>query len=86
MTNINNKIINSLELISGKQHVLTDYEDRYCYAYDATAIGDSLYLPDVVVLPENTEQICKIIKLASENNIPVIPRSAGTNLVGGCFL
>ena len=84
-SNINDKIINSLKSILGNQNVLTDYEDRYVYAYDATAIGENLYLPDVVALPENKEQICQIIKIANENEIPVITRAAGTNLVGGCI-
>ncbi|MEI8389675.1 MAG: FAD-linked oxidase C-terminal domain-containing protein [bacterium] len=84
-SNINDKIINSLKTILGNQNVLTDYEDRYVYAYDATAIGENLYLPDVVALPENKEQICQIIKIANENEIPVITRAAGTNLVGGCI-
>ena len=84
-TNINDKIINSLKSILGNPNVLTDYEDRYCYAYDATAIGEALYLPDVVVLPENKEQICQIVRIANENNIPIVPRASGTNLVGGCI-
>ena len=84
-SNINDEIINSLKLILGNQNVLTDYEDRYCYAYDATAIGEALYLPDAVVLPENKEQICQVVKIANENNIPIVPRAAGTNLVGGCI-
>jgi len=82
---INNKIIAELESVVGNQNCLTDYEDRYCYAYDATAIGESLYLPDAVVLPENKEQISQIAKIANENKIPMVPRAAGTNLVGGCL-
>ncbi|MCK7484552.1 MAG: FAD-binding protein [Bacillus subtilis] len=54
-------------------------------AYDATAIGDELYLPDVVVLPENKEQVAEIVKIANQNNIPVLARGAGTNLAGGCI-
>lgn len=75
----------SFKKIVGKNNVLTDYEDRYCYAYDATAIGDRLYLPDAVILPENTEQISEILKIAHKNKTPVIARGAGTNLVGGCL-
>lgn len=71
--------------IVGKNNVLTGLEDRYCYAYDATAIGDKLYLPDAVILPETTEQISQILKIANKNKIPVIARGAGTNLVGGCI-
>ncbi len=75
----------SFRKIVGKSNVLTEYEDRYCYAYDATAIGDRLYLPDAVILPETTEQISKILKTANENKIPIVVRGAGTNLVGGCL-
>lgn len=75
----------SFKDIVGKNNVLTEYEDRYCYAYDATAIGDKLYLPDAVILPETTEQISKILKIANEKKIPVVARGAGTNLVGGCL-
>ncbi|OGI00613.1 MAG: glycolate oxidase subunit GlcD [Candidatus Melainabacteria bacterium GWF2_37_15] len=71
--------------IVGKNNVLTAYEDRYCYAYDATAIGEKLYLPDAVILPENTEQISEILKIAHKNKIPIVTRGAGTNLVGGCI-
>lgn len=84
-SNINDEIINLFKSIAGNQNVLMAYEDRYCYAYDATAIGDSLYLPDVVILPENKEQIAKIVKIAYEYNIPVVTRASGTNLVGGCI-
>jgi len=78
-------ITNKLIKIVGKASVLTDYEDRYAYAYDATAIGDKLYLPDIVILPENKEQISEILKIANENDIPVTARASGTNLVGGCI-
>jgi glycolate oxidase len=79
------KIIKKLINILGKESVLSAYEDRYCYAYDATAIGDKLYLPDIIVLPETKEQVSEIIKIADKNNLPVIARGAGTNLAGGCI-
>ena len=31
-----------------------------------------------IVMPENTEQVSKIIKFANKNNIPFLPRSGGT--------
>ncbi|HSA06086.1 MAG TPA: FAD-linked oxidase C-terminal domain-containing protein [Candidatus Gastranaerophilales bacterium] len=84
-TKLEKKIISELKAIAGANNVLEEYEDRYCYAYDATAIGDELYLPDAVILPENKEQISLILKIANKNRIPVITRGAGTNLVGGCI-
>ena len=40
--------------------------------------------PDVVVLPETTEQVSKLLRYANENGIPVTPRGAGVGYVGGC--
>jgi len=84
-TSLKQNIIDRLREIAGAGNVLVDYEDRYCYAYDAMAIGDELYLPDAVVLPENKFQISEILKIANKNRIPVVTRGAGTNLVGGCI-
>ncbi|NLF83217.1 MAG: FAD-binding oxidoreductase, partial [Candidatus Gastranaerophilales bacterium] len=85
MTQLESKVINRLKEACGAKNVLMEYEDRYCYAYDATAIGAQLYLPDAVVLPENAEQVSGVLKIANENRIPVVTRGAGTNLVGGCI-
>src|SRR3989339_825625 len=83
--NLENTVIHDLKAILGEENVLTSIEDRYCYAYDATATGNDTYLPDIVVLPSTTEQVSKILKIANENNIPVLARGAGTNLSGGCI-
>ncbi|MBP3041074.1 FAD-binding protein [Bacillaceae bacterium Marseille-Q3522] len=39
-------------------------------------------LPDVVVFPNTTKDVCEIIKLAGQFNIPVIPFGLGTSLEG----
>ncbi|MEE8402255.1 MAG: FAD-linked oxidase C-terminal domain-containing protein [Candidatus Hydrothermarchaeaceae archaeon] len=69
-----------LEDIVGKENVLTSKEERICYSYDAQ-IEEAL--PDAVVIPENTEQISEILKLANREGIPVVPRGSGTGLSGG---
>lgn len=83
-TNLDKKILNTLIEIAGKDNVLFEQEDLYAYSVDATALVRKVYCPDAVVLPENTRQVSEILKLAYENNIPIIPRGAGTNHVGGC--
>jgi glycolate oxidase len=40
-------------------------------------------MPDVVVLPENVNQISEVLKFADANRIPVTPRGGGTNRSGG---
>lgn len=73
--------IDQLRRIVGKDSVLTSKEDLVAYSYDATNLWS--HMPDVVVLPANTEQISGILKLANDNKIPVTPRGGGTNVSGG---
>ena len=41
-------------------------------------------MPDAVVMARSTEEVSKACKILYENNIPIIPRGAGTGLSGGC--
>jgi glycolate oxidase subunit GlcD len=53
----------------------------------ASHAGDKWFasnLPDVVVFPETTEQVSRVLKFASANKIPVTARGAGYGYVGGC--
>lgn len=40
-------------------------------------------MPELVVLPETTEEVSRILSLAHMHKIPVTPRGAGTSLTGG---
>lgn len=75
-----------LKQIVSAENVLTDLEERYVYALDATNKQSIDNLPDAVVFVETVEQVQQIMKLAWENEIPVIARGAGTNLVGACII
>ncbi|MDH7576784.1 MAG: FAD-linked oxidase C-terminal domain-containing protein [Bacillota bacterium] len=77
---LHSSLINKMKQIVGKENVLTAVEERLCYGYDSTP---EACLPDLVVRPDRTEQIQKIIKLANLHLFPVIPRGAGTGLSGG---
>lgn len=39
-------------------------------------------IPDVVVRPENTQDVANVVKICYENNLPIVPRGAGTGLTG----
>lgn len=41
--------------------------------------------PMVVVLPETTDQVSRVLAYCHENNIKVVPRGAGTSLSGGAL-
>ncbi len=66
--------------VLGKDNVLVTEEERICYSYDGTF---NRGLPDVVLMPEKTEEVAKIMKYANEIKVPVFPRGAGTGLSGG---
>lgn len=73
--------IDELKQIAGRNNVLTTMEDLLAYSYDATSSWNAL--PELVVLPQTTQQISRIMKLANDNKIPVTPRGGGTNVSGG---
>ena len=57
-------------------------EELMLYEYDA---GVDKGHPGAVVFPQNTEQVSRVMRLASEHKIPVVPRGAGTGLSGGAI-
>src|SRR3712207_4105614 len=63
--------------------VLFDREDVQPYECD----GLSAYrqVPMVVALPENEEQIRRILKICFDKRVPVVARGAGTGLSGGAL-
>ena len=73
--------IDQLCQILGEENVLTSKEELTVYSYDASSLWT--HMPDVVVLPENAEQISQVLKLSNENKILVTPRGGGTNVSGG---
>lgn len=69
-----------LKKIFGEKNVLTTFEERYCYSYDAT---NTSFMPDAVVIPQNTQQVVELMKYASANSIPIVSRGAGSGYTGG---
>jgi glycolate oxidase len=78
---MDNSIINKLRRIVGKENVLASPEEMVAYSYDATNMWS--HRPDVVVLPSDAPQVSEILKLATEEKIPITPRGGGTNVSGG---
>ncbi|MBS0029504.1 FAD-binding oxidoreductase [Chitinophaga sp. 22321] len=75
--------IAALREIAGAQYVLADEEGMSRYAQDETE--DLHYLPEVVVKPDTTEQVSRIMRLCNEELLPVTPRGGGTGLSGGAL-
>lgn len=67
--------------IVGRDAVLTG--EAELRAYDCDAYAPEKRYPDAVVLPQNTEQVSRVVKLCTRMQVPFTPRGAGTGLSGG---
>jgi len=74
------KIIERLKEIVDPEYILFSDMDLTLYGYDASLEKGK---PDVVVIPDSTEEVSKVVALAYREKIPVIARGSGTNLSGG---
>ena len=63
--------------------ILSHPEDLRPYECDALSAYSKL--PMVVVIPETLDQVQTLLKLSSDNNVPVVARGAGTGLSGGAL-
>ncbi|MBI5968899.1 MAG: FAD-binding protein [Deltaproteobacteria bacterium] len=72
--------IRELKDIVGKNRCLTAPEDLMVYSHDVFAERR----PDVVILPMTTEEVSRVLQVASREKIPVTPRGSATGLSGMC--
>ena len=78
-----NKIVSNLKKIIKSENVL-DHNDEI-KPYETDALSAYKQKPLVVVLPENVQEVSKILKYCNGEKIKVIPRGAGTGLSGGAL-
>ncbi len=77
------ELIEELKAIVGAGEVLTGENIGEDYARDEMPLYGK-HMPEAVVFVHSTEEVSKIMKLASANHFPVTVRGSGTGLVGGC--
>jgi glycolate oxidase len=76
-------IINLANIVGGAHSILYKKEDLL--AYDCDGFTIHRHLPKAVVFPKNTQEVAKIVKYCSENDLPFLARGAGTGLSGGAI-
>lgn len=78
-------VIDELINCLGENNVSQDSEKLSTYSRDEVPVSafGKIHIADVLVFPQNTEQVSEIMKIASKHNIPVTVRGAGTGLSGG---
>ena len=80
---ITSSIRTQLENIVGVKYIYDQPNNLERYGKDRTE--DLLFLPQLVVIPANTNEVSAILKLCNQAHIPVTPRGAGTGLAGGAL-
>jgi len=65
-----------------RDSVLTDPEVTASYARDQAMLAEA-GVPAAVVLPRGTAEVAAVMRVASRHGVPVVPRGAGSGLVGG---
>ncbi len=73
-------LIPELENIVGPEFVSAHPEERFIYSRDPGTMEPRQ--PDCVVMPGSTEQVQKIVLLANEKGVPVVPMGGGLVLSG----
>jgi glycolate oxidase len=80
MADVSKQLIELLSKIVGAENVIFRAEDLLVYECDAYTLEKNL--PNVVVLPANTEEVVAVVRTCASHNVPIIPRGAGTSLSG----
>jgi len=76
-------VIASLKKIIKAENII-DHEDQ-TRPFETDALSAYKQKPLVVVFPENTEEVSKILEYCNQERIKVVPRGAGTGLSGGAL-
>jgi len=74
------ELICRLEKIVGPRFVSAAPEELYLYSMDPGTMPQAK--PDAVALPKTVEEVARIMRLANEINVPVVPMGAGLVLSG----
>src|ERR1044072_1518528 len=74
------EVLDRLRELVGAENVLVDEERVEPYAGDALK---EKFPPEAVVLPQTTEEVAAILRLANERRFPVTARGGGVGYTGG---
>ncbi len=69
-------------IVPGEGVIVNDDELR---PYESDGLTAYRQMPLIVVLPETTEQVSRVLRYCHDNGIKVVPRGAGTSLSGGAL-
>jgi len=72
--------IKELTKIVGRENILFSKKDLLAYSYDATQQQE---MPEAIVFTSSTAEVSAVMRAAHREQIPIVPRGAGTGISGG---
>jgi glycolate oxidase len=90
MSHISEELYEKIISITGKDRVRIDAFERRLYSHDLASLPKIMELgfkmmPDMVVKPKSAMEIAEIVKIASEEGIPIVPRGGASWGLGGAM-
>lgn len=79
---ISEPLLQKFKEVVGENYFFNKFEIRWTYAFGGTIFNKN-WIPDLVLIPQNTKQISEILNIANQYKIPITPRGSGTSLSGG---
>ena len=76
-------VLENIRLIVGDSYLLTKPEDKLRFSKDYTS--SEIVTPVAVVIPNDVEQISKIVKICNDSEISITVRGGGTGVSGGAL-
>ena len=77
------RIVSTLrQLVPGEGVIAAEHEMK---PFESDGLTAYRQIPMVVVLPETTAQVAKVLRYCHEQGVKVVPRGAGTSLSGGAL-
>lgn len=81
MSDLPPALLRDLAAAVGPDWVISDPDRLLVYESDAQTAHN--WAPQAVVLPAETEEVARVVRILHSYRVPVVPRGAGTGLSGG---
>ncbi|MFH1537494.1 MAG: FAD-binding oxidoreductase [bacterium] len=78
-----NEVCRLLKEVLGEEWVSDDPVTNICYSRDQSIVRAKR--PNMVAMPDSTEQVAEVIRIARAHGVPLVPYSTGINSGGGCI-
>lgn len=82
---VSEELLEELRALLGAEYVFTDAETLDKYKTDEETDARCFHLPDVVVMPADSEQIAGVVKLCNKYLVPLTVRGGGSGIVDGAI-